>query len=131
LNTKMNLGLHSTLLLEETKTTSIYFKTTKIFYEIFVPSSSFDIIYVILLNVYLKKQRNTDCMNSASLRLHWPLVTVCETVNDRLCGLVVSGSGSRKWRLTAVGIRSADHATLSTKVDTNFADIRRAVARSV
>jgi hypothetical protein len=41
-----------------------------------------------------------------------------------------SGSGSRKPRLTAVGIRCADHATLSIRtVGTNFADKWRSPGR--
>jgi hypothetical protein len=41
-----------------------------------------------------------------------------------------SVSRSRKLRLTAVGIRCADHATLSIrKVGTNFADLRRSLGR--
>jgi hypothetical protein len=41
-----------------------------------------------------------------------------------------SGSGSRKSRLTAVGIRCADHAApLSAKVGTNFADKRRSLGQ--
>jgi hypothetical protein len=41
-----------------------------------------------------------------------------------------SGSGLEKPRLTAVGIRCADHATpLPAKVGTNFADKRRSLGR--
>jgi hypothetical protein len=41
-----------------------------------------------------------------------------------------SDSGSRKSKLTAVGIRCADHATpSSTKVGTNLADMRRSLGR--
>jgi hypothetical protein len=40
----------------------------------------------------------------------------------------ISGSGSRKSRLTTVEIRCADHA-LSVKVGTSFADIRRSLCR--
>jgi hypothetical protein len=38
-------------------------------------------------------------------------------------------SGSRKSRLTAVAIRSADHATPSAKVGTKFAEKQRSLGR--
>jgi hypothetical protein len=50
-------------------------------------------------------------------------------ITEELVEWESSGSGSRKSRLTAVGIRCADHATLSAKVDINFADKRRSLGR--
>jgi hypothetical protein len=46
-------------------------------------------------------------------------------ITEELLEWKSSGSGSRKSRLTAVGIRCGDHATPSIrKFDTNFADMR-------
>jgi hypothetical protein len=50
-------------------------------------------------------------------------------VTEELLDDKSSDSGSRKLRLTAVGIRCIDHAThtLSAKVGNNFADKRRSL----
>jgi hypothetical protein len=39
------------------------------------------------------------------------------------------GSGAKKKKITAVGIRRADHVTLSAKVGTNYADKRWSLGR--
>jgi hypothetical protein len=53
------------------------------------------------------------------------------SITEELLEWKHSGSGSRKLRLTAVGVCSADHArhSLSTKVGTNFADKRPSLGR--
>jgi hypothetical protein len=52
------------------------------------------------------------------------------SITEELLELKSSDSGSRKPRLTAVGIRCADHANpLTAKVGTNFADKRRSLGR--
>jgi hypothetical protein len=51
-------------------------------------------------------------------------------VTEELLEWKSSGSGSRKPRLMAVGIRCADHATSSIrKSGTNFAESRRSLSR--
>jgi hypothetical protein len=51
-------------------------------------------------------------------------------ITEELLECKSSGSGSRKPRLTAVGIRCADNATPSIrKVGKNFADMRRSLGR--
>jgi hypothetical protein len=52
------------------------------------------------------------------------------SITEELLEWKSSGSGSRKSRLTAVGIGSADHPTPSTaKVGTNFAIKRRSLGQ--
>jgi hypothetical protein len=50
-------------------------------------------------------------------------------ITEELLEWTSSGSGSRKSRLTAVGIRCADHTTPSAKVGTNFVDKQRSLGR--
>jgi hypothetical protein len=51
-------------------------------------------------------------------------------ISEELLAWKISGSVSRKSRLTAVGIHCADHVTpLSAKVSTNFVDKRRSLGR--
>jgi hypothetical protein len=61
--------------------------------------------------------------------LEWgPLSLV--RITEELLDWTNSGAGSRKWRLTAMVIRCADHATLSIrKVGTNSTDKRLSLGR--
>jgi hypothetical protein len=53
------------------------------------------------------------------------------SITEELLEWKISGSGSRKPRLTAVTIRCADHAThyKQKQVGTNFADKRRSLGQ--
>jgi hypothetical protein len=63
------------------------------------------------------------------VRLEWGPLSL-ERIIEELLEWKSSSSGSRKPRLTAVGIRCADHVSPSlAKVGTNFADKRRSRGR--